>query len=416
MKSAPIAEIAEAIIDYRGRTPPKSPNGIKLLTAKVIKGGTIDEARLEYISEETYAWWMRRGFPQQRDILLTTEAPLGEVAMLRTSEPIALAQRVILLRGDPAVIDQCFLFAALRSPLVQGRLLQRATGTTVLGIKQRELRQVEVPLPPLAVQRKIAAILSAYDDLIENNNRRIEILEEMAHRIYREWFVDYRYPGHEDVPRVDSELGPIPQGWSVAALSTLTEAITRGVSPRYADASDQLVINQRCIRGGALELALARRHVSTVPAAKMVQIGDVLINSTGVGTLGRVAQVRFAPTGLTVDSHVTIARPLAAVADPHFLGMTLLARESELTSMGVGSTGQTELGRAAIGAMKVVLPPLPLQHAFSGVVAPMRRLPISLATATTCLRAARDLLLPRLISGEIDPTDLNIAMQLETVA
>ena len=94
--------------------------------------------------------------------------------------------------------------------------------------------------PPAAqTQRKIAAILSAYDDLIENNNRRIKLLEEMAQRIYREWFVDFRYPGHESVPLVESELGPIPEGWKVAALSSLTEVITRGVSPKYADTSDQ---------------------------------------------------------------------------------------------------------------------------------------------------------------------------------
>jgi type I restriction enzyme S subunit len=106
MNSGRIGDITSAIIDYRGRTPQKAPYGIKLLTAKVIKDATIDESRLEYISQETYAQWMRRGFPQQGDILLTTEAPLGEAAMLRSAEPIALAQRVILLRGDPAVVDQ----------------------------------------------------------------------------------------------------------------------------------------------------------------------------------------------------------------------------------------------------------------------------------------------------------------------
>ncbi len=145
----PVGAICSAIIDYRGKTPPKAPTGIRLLTAKVIKDGRIDKSRLEYISEETYEWWMRRGFPREGDLLITTEAPLGETAILRGAERVALAQRVILLRGNPEVVDQRYLFAAVRSPLVQGRLRQRATGTTVLGIKQRELRQVLIPLPSL---------------------------------------------------------------------------------------------------------------------------------------------------------------------------------------------------------------------------------------------------------------------------
>src|SRR5690606_16647825 len=129
--------------------------------------GFIQSGHDEYISDETYSTWMRRGFPRQWDILITTEAPLGEVAQLRTSERVALAQRVILLRGNPQAINQHFFFQALKSPLVQARLRARATGTTILGIKQSELRQVEIPCPPMPMQHRIADILSAYDDLIE---------------------------------------------------------------------------------------------------------------------------------------------------------------------------------------------------------------------------------------------------------
>jgi len=265
-------------------------------------------------------------------------------------------------------------------------------------------------IPEMATQRKIAAILSAYDDLIENNSRRIKLLEEMAQRIYQEWFVDFRYPGHEGVPLVDSELGPIPEGWGVRPLSSLTDTISRGVSPKYVEISSQLVINQKCIRNGTLTLALARTHVTTVPPTKMLQLGDVLINSTGVGTLGRVAQVLFPPERVTVDSHVTIVRPAVHTAGAEFLGLTLLAREPDLEAMGVGSTGQTELGRTAIGDLRIVVPPLTIQEAFANSVGPARRLPIALAAATFTLRATRDLLLPHLISGEIDVTDLNIAI------
>jgi type I restriction enzyme S subunit len=142
----------------------------------------------------------------------------------------------------------------------------------------------------------------------------------------------------------------------------------------------------------------------------MVREGDVLINSTGVGTLGRVAQVLFVPAGVAVDSHVTIVRPANDIVDADFLGLTLLDRETGLATMGVGSTGQTELGRGTIADIQIVMPPLPCQKQFSDTVGALRRLPISIAMATATLRATHDLLLPRLVSGEIDVTDMNIAV------
>jgi type I restriction enzyme R subunit len=213
-----IEEVTETLLDYRGKTPPKTKNGVKLITAKVIKDGFIIDGNHEYISEETYDTWMRRGLPKQWDILITTEAPLGKVAQLRTTECVALTQRVILLRGKVDVIDQGFYFYALKSDFVQNQLKQRATGTTVLGVKQTELRQVRIPYYPFLTQRKIASILSAYDDLIETNTRRIKTLEEMAQAIYREWFVHFRFPGHEKVKMVDSPLGLIPEGWKVKPI------------------------------------------------------------------------------------------------------------------------------------------------------------------------------------------------------
>ena len=143
-----IEEVTDVLIDYRGKTPRKTSAGIKLITAKVIKDGFIRGGDHEYIAEEEYDAWMRRGLPQPWDILVTTEAPLGEVAQLRTSERIALAQRVILLRGNPEIIDQGYYFQAMKSPFVQSELKARSTGTTVLGIKQSELRQVRIPYYP----------------------------------------------------------------------------------------------------------------------------------------------------------------------------------------------------------------------------------------------------------------------------
>jgi type I restriction enzyme, S subunit len=223
-----IRDVTKVLIDYRGKTPKKVKSGVKLITAKVIKGGFIVDGDHEYIADEEYDTWMRRGLPRQWDILITTEAPLGEVAQLRTSEKVALAQRVILLRGDSSVIHQGYFFHALKSPFVQVELRARSSGTTVLGIKQSELWQVEIPCPPIPTQERIASILSAYDDLIENNTRRIRILEEMAQMIYREWFLKFRFPGHDKVKMVESALGLIPDGWDIVRVEDAVQRFPSG--------------------------------------------------------------------------------------------------------------------------------------------------------------------------------------------
>ncbi len=393
-----IREVTETLIDYRGKTPTKTLSGVKLITAKVIKDGFIVDGHHEYIATDEYDSWMRRGLPRQWDILITTEAPLGEVAQLRTPEKVALAQRVILLRGNASVIDQNYYFHALKSPFVQAGLKARSTGTTVLGIKQSELWSVKIPCPSLNVQKRIAEILCAYDDLIENNNRRIKILEQMAQMLYREWFVNFRFPGHEKVNMVEAEMGLIPQGWGMESLKEVMAFIGRGISPTYDDAVAGLVINQKCIRDGKLNLSPARRQSKKVPEEKIGREGDILINSTGVGTLGRVAQIWEPILNCTVDSHVSIVRPRQHF---EFFGRALLELEDHFTAQGVGSTGQTELSRERIGATQVLIPPVDMRVKFSEVVKPMHKMIVCCSKRNDVLRETRELLLPKLVSGEV---------------
>ena len=226
-----------AIIDYRGKTPRKTSSGIPIITAKVVKGGRI-KTPTEFIAIEDYDFWMRRGIPRLGDVLITTEAPLGEVAQL-CQQRVALAQRLILLRGKSEVLDNRFLKFLMQSAPVQHQLHARATGTTVLGIKQKELRQIGLALPPLPEQRAIAYILGTLDDKIELNRRMNETLESMARALFKSWFVDFapvraKMAGRNTgLPKhladlfpdrlVESELGNIPEGWEVKALGDLLE-------------------------------------------------------------------------------------------------------------------------------------------------------------------------------------------------
>ena len=409
-----IEEVTETLIDYRGKTPPKTNCGVKLITAKIIKDGFVQNGNLEYISEETYKTWMRRGMPRQWDILITTEAPLGEVAQLRTTEKIALAQRVILLRGNPQVIDQQYYFQALKSSLVQAGLQMRATGTTVAGIKQSELRQVEIPLPPLPTQRKIAAVLSAYDDLIENNTRRIEILEEMAQAIYREWFVEFRFPGHEGVEMVESELGLIPQGWEVKQLSDVTSVITKGTTPttlgkQFASEGINFIKVQSIDeQGDILDSRLAKIDDKTHELLKRSQLQENDILFSIAGAIGRVAAVpkRFLPAN--TNQALAIIRP-SDLSFTAYLYRTLRSPEFLNYSLErVVQTAQANVSLSVLSSAPVIMPTKIMVDDFNKHLTPITTLVDALREKNANLRQTRDLLLPKLISGEIDVSELDV--------
>lgn len=159
----------DALIDYRGKTPQKSKTGIMTLSAKSVKNNHIDYSQCYFISEEEYEKFMVRGFPKKGDILLTTEAPLGLVARLDRND-VAIAQRLLTLRGKENVLDNDYLLYYLQSPIGQASLKARETGTTVTGIKQAEFRKIEIEIPDYEVQKKVSGILRVIDQKIELNN------------------------------------------------------------------------------------------------------------------------------------------------------------------------------------------------------------------------------------------------------
>ena len=183
-----LVDIIDQFIDYRGKTPKKSSSGIPLITAKIVKSGKIIEPT-EFISEENYSSWMTRGFPQVNDIVLTTEAPLGEIALIKDAH-VALGQRLITLRGNPSLVSNPFLKYYFQNSVGQHELQSRASGTTVFGIKASVLREVPVFLPPLPEQKAIASVLSSLDDKIDLLQRQNITLEAMAETLFRQWFVE----------------------------------------------------------------------------------------------------------------------------------------------------------------------------------------------------------------------------------
>ena len=221
----PLEDCMEAILDYRGKTPTKTEKGIPLITAKIIKNGSILPVT-EFIAEDDYDAWMCRGLPKAGDIVMTTEAPLGEVAQL-DNRKIALAQRVITFRGKQGLLDNTFLKYLMQSNYIQHQLDGKSTGTTVTGIKQSELRKIQLRFPEFNEQKAIAHILGSLDDKIELNRQMNATLEAMAQALFKSWFVDFD-------PVLDNALAagnPIPDELQSKAAARLAVGDARKPLP-----------------------------------------------------------------------------------------------------------------------------------------------------------------------------------------
>ncbi len=361
-----------------------------------------DGSDFVYISEEK-ADELRQHQAVAGDLIITQRGTLGQVGIIPDDAAHAryvISQSQMKLTADRYKADPLFLYYLFRLPDVVKRIEDLALRSGVPHINLSILRTFEIEIPPLSDQHRIASILGAHDDLIEVNRRRIAILEEMARRLFEEWFVHFRFPGYENHKMIETPDGPIPEGWSTSRLGDLVNLLSRGIAPKYSVDGLSLVINQKCIRGQRLSLLEARTQSKIVPEEKQLRTGDILINSTGVGTLGRVAQVEDVPRGTTVDSHVTIVRAKEKL-DRDFFGLALLRIEDVFERLGIGATGQTELSRGRIADQTIVEPSSGLQIQFGCLVRPIRRLASRLSQQNQNLNQSRDLLLPRLILGEL---------------
>jgi type I restriction enzyme S subunit len=422
----PLEDCMEAIIDYRGKTPKKASSGIPLITAKVVKGGRI-ETPDEFIAVDDYDAWMRRGLPKAGDIVMTTEAPLGEVAQLGT-ERVALAQRIIALRGKKGLLDNDFLKFLMQSEDVQKQLRARATGTTVLGIKQTELRKVFLTLPPLPEQRAIAHILGTLDDKIEVNRRMSQTLEAMARALFKAWFVDFepvraklegRWQRGQSLPGlpahlydlfpdrlVDSELGEIPEGWRVGTLGDLSEKPQYG----YTASAKEEPVGPKFLRITDIN-KLPWIDWTTVPYCEIepedfeqyrLHSGDVLIARMADPGHGVVIEEQVE----AVFASYLIRFRLKDQAYIRYIQYWLRSDGYwELVTSRHAGTTRASLNAQVLSSFQLIIPPKPIASAFSEIVNALRNKVVAAVNESRTLAALRDALLPKLISGEIRVKD-----------
>lgn len=321
----------------------------------------------------------------------------AQVSILDDNEVGFGSTEYIVFRAKKNMTNADFLYYLVCSPMVREPAVKSMVGSSGRQRAQiNVIERIEVAVPPLEEQQKIGSVLRALDDKIELNNRINDNLEQQAAAIFRSWFVNCVPFG-----------GIAPDEWKNVTLEDITAMVSRGITPKYANDTDQIIINQKCIRNHMIDLSLARNHRPKVINDKWLHFGDLLINSTGDGTLGRAAPVWFQPHNLTVDSHVTIVRP-ATENLIFYIGLWGTQHEKEIESLHTGSTGQTELPRDRVKAMKLVLPDSKTLAHFNSVMAPMASAIVTNLEENQRLANLRDALLPKLMSGEIDVSSVKL--------
>lgn len=388
-----LENLLDKLIDYRGKTPKKTLSGVPLVTAKIVKNGTIN-GYTEYIAEEDYDKWMVRGFPKVGDVILTTEAPLGEVALLK-EEKVALAQRIVCLRGKDNVLDNTYLKYYLQSGKGQKSLSARESGTTVTGIKQAELRRVDIEYPAYDDQRRIASILSSLDRKIELNNKINADLEEMAQAVFKNWFVDFE--PFKDGKFVDSELGMIPEGWKVGTLGD----ITKNKSAKVKERNDVKVLSP--VTTG--ELVLSEEYFtkqvfsSSIAKYKIVNKGDFAYNPArvNIGSLGR--------NEFDFDGCVSPVYVVFSVLDGYENYFDLFRKtdffKDSVASLAIGGVRQS-LSYDDLSSIEVIIPSENAVEEFNNLNNQMKKIIKANKLENSRLSTLRDTLLPRLMSGELE--------------
>ena len=294
------------------------------------------------------------------------------------------------LRCDERRLDKEYLYYFLTSSLAQNQFKAVATGSVVNNLKSDTVKAVRIGLPPIDVQKKISVILARFDDKIKCNEDINKTLLEQAKALYLSWFIAF-----------DQYGGKKPVNWVETSINDITTLVSRGIAPKYDENSDQIVLNQKCIRNSVVDVTLGRYHRPKVINEKWLQQGDLLINSTGEGTLGRTAQVWFMPEKMTVDSHVTIVRPSRDELK-YYIGLWGITHEREIEALHTGSTGQTELPRDRVKAMTLILPDSDTLKHFNAAISPIVKMIISNQKESKRLAELRNALLPKLMNGEID--------------
>ena len=385
----------------RGGKEAYSTSGIPIIRSQNVLDWSFSSNGLAYLNDEQ-AKTLSNVEVHQGDILLNITGDSVARACIVPSDviPARVNQHVAILRPKEKA-NATFILAWLQTN--KDLLLKLASsGATRNALTKRMLEGLDINLPSIDIQNHIAELISLIQSKINLNIKLngylLEYLKTYAKTLYCEYEND--------------KNAILPRNWRWAEIAEIAGMVCRGIAPKYSDVSDEVVLGQTCVRSNLILVENGRTHAPRKKTEKWLKKYDLLINSTGVGSLGRTAQVWFEPKKLVADSHITIVR----TADPRYalyLGFWAFKHEKHIESLHTGSTGQTELPRDYVKTMRLVLPDDKTLNRFNKIAVPMVELIVANQRENKRLEEIRDRLLPKLMSGEIDGSKIDL-MQLNS--
>lgn len=391
----------------------------------VIRGQNLGSGRWVSLSNSVYVTKEKRerdlggNRAEAGDLVFTQRGTLGQVAIMPPDAPeCVISQSQMRLRVDPSKADPVYVYYWCTSARFRQAISDHAIVAGVPHINLGILSALPLSLPPRRTQQAIVGALGTIDDLIENNRRRVEVLEEMARAIYREWFVKFRYPGHGDVPLVGSALGLIPENWGAGKIGELCSRVQAGSTPRrstpeYWDEPAADWYKTGDLTDGVLLGSSEKLSDAGLAAGRTFEPETILMAIYGSPTVGRL--------GLLTSGASANQAALGLVADPdvcttEYLWFALESLRGHLNQIAQGAAQQNVSKEKVIGC-DVLMPPREVIEDFTLRAAPSWRLSHELARQTAVLESLRDLLLPKLVTGQIDVSTLDLdALLVEQVA
>jgi type I restriction enzyme, S subunit len=399
------------LFDSLHKTPNYSDYGYPMVRVTDIKNGTLKTADCKTVDEKTFLEFSKKHRPAAGDIIFSRVGSYGNSSFVKTNEKFCLGQNTVCISAERDIIHPYYLFTFLLSPEATSKIYAFVGGASQPTISLANIKRIKVPLPPLPIQQRIAAILSTYDDLIENNTRRIAILEEMARRLYEEWFIHFRFPGHKEAEFIEAERGPVPIGWSWVSLGDMYQTSAGGTPSRKKP--ELFGGDIRWVKSKELRDAPIFETEETITeaglkgsSAKLFPKNSVLIAMYGA-TIGRLAVLQAKSS---TNQAICALLPSSKTHGWSYAFLSLVVRRNELIDLRAGAA-QQNVSQAIIKRFPMLLADEGTHRSFEEAVAPVLQLSFMLHRKNANLRSQRDLLLPRLVSGEIDVSEAENAMQ-----
>ena len=407
-KYTTLGEVADKIVDNRGKTPPVTNSGFELLEVNTISENqrTPDYLKvIKFVDEVTFKNWFRTGIILENDILIPTVGTIGNISFSKKTRG-AIAQNLIALRIDTKRSEPLFIYYLLKNPSSKNRLLNLDIGGVQPSIKVPHLLALEILVPPLSEQHAIAMVLSSLDDKIELLREQNKTCEAIAQAIFKEWFVNFNFPGVTG-KKIDSELGKIPEGWRVEKLGEVTDLVTKGTTPttigsKFVEKGINFIKAESITSGYSFDFSKFS-HIDVITnnllERSKLQEGDLLF--TIAGSIGRFAITTKEILPANTNQAVAIIR-VKKEFSPYYLMCLLKMSETMSQLLGnVVEAVQANLSLTSIRNLSIVVPDESGIELFRSVCDPFFRKIILNNSQIQVLSTLRDTLLPKLMKGEV---------------